>query len=313
MGGEFLYRPESLVWLDGYQALRRWREENDITGLFAVPYETETEVGVTKTFPLGRWVHQQRRALRADELDTHRKILLDEASMVWEPGDEAWETKLAALRSYHRAHGHLAPRQDTVWGETETEAQPIGQHLANLRRKGGLGKNAERAAERAKQLTAIDPDWNCPWPLDWQRHHRVLADLVDADGTLPEIQPGVLFEGDDLKRWIRRQANSWAELSQEQQKRLTALGLKPIERPAPAPAAKRKTSAAFQRGVAALAQYFAREGTTEVTRSHRERIVVDGQDHELALGVWYANQKQRRDKITPDQRGALAELGVDWA
>lgn len=136
--------------------------------------------------------------------------------MVWEPGDEAWETKLAALRSYRRAHGHMAPRQDAVWGEGNNELVPIGQLMANVRRKGGLGKDAERPEERAEQLTAIDEDWNCPWPLDWQRHHRVLADLVDADGVLPEIQPGVLFEGDDLGRWRQRQASNWAQLSTEQ-------------------------------------------------------------------------------------------------
>lgn len=58
---------------------------------------------------------------------------------------------------------------------------PIGQHMANLRRKGGLGKDAERATLRAEQLTAIAPDWNCPWPLDWQRHYKVLADLADTE------------------------------------------------------------------------------------------------------------------------------------
>ncbi|WP_228984766.1 helicase associated domain-containing protein, partial [Streptomyces sp. DH12] len=67
-----VYRPESLVWLQGYQALLRWRKENKITGLYAVPYDTEVEVGVTKAFPLGRWVHQQRRALRAGELEPRR-------------------------------------------------------------------------------------------------------------------------------------------------------------------------------------------------------------------------------------------------
>lgn len=40
-----VFRPESLVWLDGYQALRRWREEHEITGLFAVPYDTMVEAG----------------------------------------------------------------------------------------------------------------------------------------------------------------------------------------------------------------------------------------------------------------------------
>ncbi|MGC9443105.1 Helicase associated domain protein [Streptomyces sp. WG5] len=307
-----VYRPESLVWLEGYQALLRWRAENEITGLYAVPYDVEVEVGVTKNFPLGRWVHQQRKALRAGELDPHRKELLDapEAGMVWEPGEEAWENKLAALRSYQRATGHLAPRQDAVWGEGEAMV-PIGQHMANLRRKGGLGKNPERAAERAKQLAAIDPDWNCPWPLDWQRHYRILADLVEADGSLPDIQPGVQFEGDDLGKWLQRQRRSWAELSEEQQQRLARLGVTPAEQPAPAPAAKNggKTSA-FQRGLAALTQYIQREGRTVVGRAHVEEL-PDGSA--IKLGVFLSNQKARRDRLNATQRAALAELGYTWA
>jgi hypothetical protein len=125
--------------------------------------------------------------------------------------------------------------------------------MANLRRKGGLGKDPDRAAARAAQLAAIDEDWNCTWPLDWQRHYRVLADLVDADGTLPDIQPGVQFQGDDLGRWLARQARDWTQLTAEQQERLTGLGVKPTQRPTPAPAAKRATKGmgkaqqAFQR------------------------------------------------------------------
>ncbi|WP_030619304.1 DEAD/DEAH box helicase [Streptomyces fulvoviolaceus] len=319
-----VYRPDSLVWLEGYQALLRWRKKHHITGLYAVPYDTETEVGVTKDFPLGRWVHQQRKALRAGEMEERRKELLDaeEAGMVWEPGEEAWETKLAALRSYHRATGHLAPRQDAVWGEGDAMV-PVGQHAANLRRKGGLGKDAERAAERAKQLAAIDPDWNCPWPLDWQRHYRVLADLVDADGVLPEIQPGVLFEGDDIGRWLQRQKQpgTWAQLSTEQQDRLSGLGVQPAEAPSPAPAAARATKGlgkaqqAFQRGVQALAQWVEREGADRpVPRGHGEEITVDGEAEPVVvkLGVWVSNTKARRDKLAPDQRDALVALGVDW-
>ncbi|HCA87777.1 MAG TPA: helicase [Streptomyces sp.] len=320
-----VYRPESLVWLEGYQALIRWRKENEITGLHAIPYDVEVEVGATKAFPLGRWIHQQRKALRAGELEERRKLLLDapEAGMVWEPGEEAWENKLAALRSYRKATGHLAPRQDAVWGEGEGEAMvPIGQHLANLRRKGGLGKDPERAAERAQQLTAIDPDWDCPWPLDWQRHYRVLADLVDADGHLPEIRPGVLFEGDDIGRWLERQKNpvTWAQLLPEQQERLTALGIKPAQAPYHAPAAARtakgpsKAQQAFQRGLAALTQWVEREGDRPVPRGHSEEIAVDGEEPVVVkLGVWISNTKSRRDKLTQEQLGALRELGVDWA
>ncbi|MFB6791891.1 Helicase associated domain protein [Streptomyces olivaceus] len=324
-----VYRPESLVWLEGYQALLRWRKENQITGVHAVPYDVGVEVGVTKDFPLGRWVHQQRKALRAGELEERRKTLLDlpEAGMLWEPGEEAWEAKLAALRSYRRATGHLAPRQDAVWGEGETML-PIGQYMANLRRKSGLGKDPKRAAERAQQLAAIDADWNCPWPLNWQRHHRVLADLVDADGGLPEIQPGVLMDGDDIGRWLQGQSQpvAWARLSTEQQERLSELGVKPVLATSvlaasPAPAAKGSTkgsgkaSQAFQRGLAALAQWIEREGRRPVPRGHSERITVDGEAEPVAvrLGVWISNTRARRDRLTGGQLEALRELGIDWA
>ncbi|WP_435619298.1 Helicase associated domain protein, partial [Streptomyces griseorubens] len=322
-----VYRPESLVWLEGYQALLRWRKENEITGLYAVPYDVEVEVGATKAFPLGRWVHQQRKALRAGELEERRKELLDlpEAGMVWEPGEEAWENKLAALRSYRRAMGHLAPRQDAVWGEGEAMV-PVGQHMANLRRKGaknGLGKDPKRAAVRAQQLAAVDPDWDCPWPLHWQRHYRVLADLVDADGHLPEIQPGVLFEGDDLGKWLERQKNpgTWAQLLPEQQERLSKLGVQPAQAPSPATATARttkgpsKAQAAFQRGLAALTQWVEREGDRPVPRDHAEEIAVDDETDPVTvkLGVWVSNTKTRRDKLTAEQRDALRELGVQWA
>ncbi|MFD8915978.1 Helicase associated domain protein [Streptomyces sp. NPDC059575] len=320
-----VYRPESLVWLEGYQALLRWRAENQITGVYAVPYDVEVEVGATKAFPLGRWVHQQRKALRADELEERRKTLLDapEAGMVWEPGEEAWENKLAALRSYRRATGHLAPRQDAAWGEGEAMV-PVGQHMANLRRKGGLGKDAERAAERAKQLIAVDEDWNCPWPLNWQRHYRVLADLVDADGVLPAIEPGVLFEGDDLGKWLQRQKNpgTWAQLLPEQQERLSKLGVRPAEAPFPAPATARaakdpnKAQAAFQRDLAALTQWVEREGANRpVPRGHSEEITVHGETESVIvkLGVWVSNTKSRWDKLTVDQQAAIAALGLPWA
>jgi superfamily II DNA or RNA helicase len=332
-----VYRPESLVWLEGYQALLRWRKENEITGLYAVPYDVEVEVGATKSFPLGRWVHQQRKALRAGELEERRKTLLDapEAGMVWEPGEEAWENKLAALRSYRRATGHLAPRQDAVWDDPAGGGTvPIGQYMANLRRKGGLGKDPERAEQRAAQLAAIDPDWNCPWPLNWQRHYRVLADLVDADGHLPYIAGGVFFNGDDIGtwRWRQQEPGTWAQLRPEQRERLAALGIKgaslpvaaatPAElRPAPAAVlkgpkkARSKAEAAFQRGLAALAQWVEKEGQRPVPRSTVVEVAADSEAEPVPvkLGVWLSNTKSRREKLTVEQRAALAALGMDWA
>jgi hypothetical protein len=199
--------------------------------------------------------------------------------------------------------------------------------MANLRRKGaknGLGKDPKRAEQRAAQLTAIDPDWNCPWPLDWQRHYRVLADLVDADGSLPDIAPGVLMDGDDIGKWLQQQKQPavWARLLPEQQERLTTLGIKPLEAPSPAPAGRRATKGpskahqAFQRGLAALAQWVEREGADRpVPRGHAEEITVDDEADPVVvkLGVWVSNTRARRDKLAQEQLDALRELGVEWA
>ncbi|MFF4551204.1 Helicase associated domain protein [Streptomyces sp. NPDC001435] len=326
-----VYRPESRVWLEGFQALRRWRAEHGITGLYAVPYDTEVAVGVTDSYPLGRWVHQQRKARRTGDLDAHRIQQLDVEGMVWEPGEEAWENRLALLRSYHHAHGHLAPRQDALWEGPDPDGPdgtsvPIGQLIANLRRPHGLGKNPERAQTRAAQLTAIDTDWNCPWPLDWQRHHRILAALAadEPGGRLPDINPGVMYDGDDLGAWLQRQRRNWTELSEEQQQRLTALGIAATQRLAPPPTAKahgkadRRPSAAFQRGVAALSQFIAREGHHRVPRTHTETVAVESPGRgpstsvPVRLGVFMSNTRTRRDRLTEPQRTALTELGIEW-
>lgn len=247
--------------------------------------------------------------------------------MVWEPGEEAWENKLAALRSYRQATGHLAPRQDAVWGEGEAMV-PIGQHLANLRRKGGLGKDPKRAAVRAAQLTAIDEDWNCPWSLNWQRHYRVLADLVDADGVLPYIAPGVVMDGDDIGAWRWKQQNAGvqAQLMPQQRERLAKLGIPIAELPSPAPATARtpkesskspsRAQEAFQRGLAALTLWVEREGTERpVPRGAVVEIAVDEETEPVPvkLGVWISNTKSRKDRLDTDQLTALAKLGMNWA
>ncbi|GAA2644196.1 helicase associated domain-containing protein [Streptomyces vastus] len=92
----------------------------------------------------------------------------------------------------------------------------------------------------------------------------------------------------------------------------------PVERPTPAPAAKSggKASAAFQRGVQALAQWVEREGANRPPpRGHSEKIAVDGETEPtvVKLGVWTSNTRARWDKLTQEQQAALAALGMPWA
>ncbi|MGV9558732.1 helicase associated domain-containing protein [Streptomyces sp. NPDC003522] len=111
-------------------------------------------------------------------------------------------------------------------------------------------------------------------------------------------------------------------MTAEQQDRLSKLGVQPAEVSSPAPAATRATNGAgkaeqaFQRGLAALAQWVEREGADRaVPRGHGEQITVDGEGESVAvkLGVWVSNARARWDKLSPEQQSALAALGVPWA
>ncbi|MFE9468715.1 Helicase associated domain protein [Streptomyces virginiae] len=78
----------------------------------------------------------------------------------------------------------------------------------------------------------------------------------------------------------------------------------------------RRAEQAFQRGLAALAQWVEREGAHRpVPRAHGEEIAVEGEEEPVTvkLGVWVSNTESRRDKLTANQHAALAKLGVDWA
>ncbi|MFE7328147.1 helicase associated domain-containing protein [Streptomyces sp. NPDC057565] len=151
------------------------------------------------------------------------------------------------------------------------------------------------------------------WTVDWQRHWVGLTALLAGGAGREEIVPGVTHRGDDIGRWLTRQTRDWAQLNEEQQQRLAALGVKPAARPQKASARSGpkagagKGSDAFTRGVAALAQYIQREEKTVVGRGHVEEL-PDGTT--VRLGVFLSNQKSRRDRLCEDQ---LAALGLEWA
>ncbi|WUT01456.1 Helicase associated domain protein (plasmid) [Streptomyces sp. NBC_00708] len=292
-------------WQRGYDAARRYyTREGDLD----VPYD-HTE----GAYPLGRWLSDQRRSFRAGTMNGERADELEELGIVWDIADAGFEENLAAARAYYAEAGTLAaPRHAT------TLDKPIGQWLTNLRRPDGLGKDTGRARRRAEQLAAIDPDWNprlLGWTVDWQRSYTGLAALLNAGNTLEDVQqPGVTYRGDDIGRWVLRQARDWAQLNTEQQRRLEKLGVRPR---ATAPAPTRGTakteggkgSEAFQRGVQALRQYIAREGTTVVGRQHVEEL-PDGTS--VRLGVFLSNHKTRRNRLTDNQLTTLTNLGLDW-
>lgn len=304
-------RPDSEIWLTGYNTLRSWVQEHGHT---RVPSDTTVKVGDDGTYALGTWVSEQRRAFKAGTLKAWRTDLLNEVGMVWSISDAAFWRNLNAARSYYATHSTLACPRNAVWDRV-----PLGQWLSNLRRTGGLGTNPVRADERRKALEAIDPEWNpTGWPVDWQRHYAATRVLLAEEQGGIELLPGVTVNGCDVGTWTTRQTDPtvWDTLSAEQRERLEALGLTRRTDTTPAAttaAGKSGKGSAFERGITALTQYAAREGHLKVPRQHTETILIDGQKHHIKAGVFLSNHKNRRNKLSTEQRAQLAALDINWA
>ncbi|MEU7124283.1 DEAD/DEAH box helicase [Streptomyces zaomyceticus] len=282
-------------WARGWAKLKAYVER---VGNARVPYGHRE--GAT---PLGQWVAEQRRAYAAGEMSGQRAQRLERLGMVWSVADERFQENLQAAKAYYEQHWTLcAPRTATMLD------RPIGQWLANLRRPGALAGKPEWEAA----LREVDEDWNPSWPAEWQRHYAVVREMLAEETILAYVEPGVTVHGMDIGKWLarQRQPEVWAALTDGQRERLQAIGVLPH---APVPEAPTKPSTApmnaFERGVAALAQYKARTGTLTVPRAHVE-VLPDGT--EVKLGVWIMNQKGRRAKLIPDRLAALANLGLDW-
>ncbi|EHM25925.1 helicase [Streptomyces sp. W007] len=296
-----LIEPEHANWRAGHRAAVAYRERE---GDLAVPYN-HVEGG----FPLGRWLSDQRRAMRAGTMLSGRAEDLEALDVVWDPADAAWEENLGAAKAYFAAYGTLAMPVTAMIMD-----RPIGQWLANARKKNGLGKDEARASRRAAALAAIDPDWNPDWPVDWQRHYAALKGAVAPGSMLGYVEPGAMVNGLDVGAWLVAQQNGWEGLSGKQRERLVQLGVRPPEKPVVAakarPAVGGARAEAFERGLVALAQYAEREGTVVVGRSWSEEL-PDGTS--VRLGVWLSNVKSRRAALTGEQLQRLAALGVEWA
>ncbi|MFI1370222.1 helicase associated domain-containing protein [Streptomyces griseochromogenes] len=286
-------------WARGWAALKKFTERE----LHArVPYGHRE--GAT---PLGQWVAEQRRAYGAGQMTGQRARRLEQLGMVWSVADERFQENLEAARAYYEQFWSLcAPRSATAL------SRPVGQWLSNLRRPGALDGHPDWETA----LKEIDEHWNPSWPADWQRHYAALRELVRDESHADIVLPGVTVHGMDIGKWLarQRQHTTWTSLMDRQRELLEAIGVTPLPPEQKTPAKPPKAvSGAFEKGVAALAQYKAREGHLKAPRGHTETIVVGGQEHTVKLGVFLSNTKSRRAKLTPERLAALAALGLEWA
>ncbi|MET9017776.1 helicase associated domain-containing protein [Streptomyces olivaceoviridis] len=110
-------------------------------------------------------------------------------------------------------------------------------------------------------------------------------------------------------RGVLAQRQGWDKLSPAQQWLLdSALGLEPAG-PAERPA-KLTADGKWALNLRAARQFHTREGHLRPARKHIERLDIDAEAVDIRLGTFLDNTRRRADKLTPDRRAELDQLGM---
>ncbi|MFJ1610447.1 helicase associated domain-containing protein [Streptomyces sp. NPDC088253] len=131
-----------------------------------------------------------------------------------------FETALAHARTWHAEHGHLAVPRDT-----RHDGYPLGMWLFSQRNR---AKQRARASlppsPHLSELTAIDPWWNPPWDLHWQRNYYRARDHIEA-GKPFDPAARIPAPSTVLGTWVTRACLRYHLLHPDQQQLLAALGI----------------------------------------------------------------------------------------
>ncbi|MFJ8449077.1 helicase associated domain-containing protein [[Kitasatospora] papulosa] len=131
-----------------------------------------------------------------------------------------FETALAHARAWHAEHGHLAAPRDT-----RNDGYPLGAWLFSQRNR---AKQRARAglppSPHLTELTAIEPWWNPPWDLHWQRNYYRARNHVEA-GRPFDPAARIPAPSTVLGTWVTRACLTYHRLHPDQQHLLNAIGI----------------------------------------------------------------------------------------
>ncbi|WP_327740465.1 Helicase associated domain protein (plasmid) [Streptomyces nojiriensis] len=257
-------------------------------------------------FALGRWINRARKAYAAGTLKPAQIKALEHLGIIWNLQTQAAERGLLHARNWADRHGHLAVAYNETIGD-----YAFGRWLTN--RRNTARTRAENGLEPDPTDTAlaeIDPCWNPPWPIGWQRLYYTARTYADASITLDDLPTDFLTDDDEpLGEWVRTQSTEYNTLHPEQLRLVGELGITLIESDDEPPqltgrAARQQRQ--LEQGLAAVAAFSEREGHVGI--SQRDTVTVDGE--EFKVGQWLKNLRKRWDTLPPQHLRAVTEAGL---
>jgi hypothetical protein len=261
----------------------------------------------------GEWLYLQ--CSQYDSLHPEQQRLLADIGITGEVARTArprraslqagFEAALEHARAYAAEHGHLAISGKTI----KYQGYPLGSWLTSQRNR---ARRARSATKRSLALDAIDPWWNPPWPLAWQRAYADVRRLVESGQQL-DASAGFLGIDAELARWLSQQRAAPQSLHPDQRRLLAEIGMvKRSERTPVAVGGDQDADAAgtMQDAGLASARCFAAE--------HGHLAVASDYVHNgYPLGRWLASQRMQDSRHTrssggPWPRGQLLAALDPW-
>ncbi|GAA2638719.1 helicase associated domain-containing protein [Streptomyces axinellae] len=173
------------------------------------PFDPAARIPAPSTV-LGSWI--TRACLQYDQLHPDQQHLLSTIGITaqtagrWPPSPRPrpHAEALTHARTWASEHGHLCPPIKTVH-----DGFPLGEWLNRQRE---LAKKRSSPSPTQQALATIDPWWNPPWPILWQRacHHAHTHPRHPA-----------------ARNWVHSQRRGWLLLHPDQQHLLVSIGIAP--------------------------------------------------------------------------------------
>ncbi len=267
---------------------------------------------------LGSWVKARRETFKTGKMPSDQIPLLEAV-----PG---WEWSVGSLGDFPRGLGAL-----TQFVEREGHARVPKSHVESfegadhnlgswVKARREAFKTGKMPLDQIPLLEAV-PGWEWPVPVTTDKVHQkdkvhqnfetmlpILARFADREGHTQVVFRHVeSFEGAEypLGRWVRATRASFDELPEEQVAALEAF-------PGWVWDVQAKREEAFERGLAALAQFVEREGHARVLGSHIESF--QGADYNLGLWVMGRRMRFKEGSLSTKQIATLEAFpGWKWA
>jgi len=279
---EFKWHPSGHRWRANYLALREYKER---FGNCRVPQKwKENKV-------LARWVAEQRRCRKRNQISEDRIQLLNELGFDWTGDVSSWEKRFQELCEYKERFGNT--RVPVKWPENPK----LGSWVTSQRYK---RRSSRLNPLYEKRLTDLGFEWELEGtitPASWDRMFQALLVFKAKHGHLR-----VRRETDDetLAQWIARQRRRYREnlLTATQVNRLQDIGFDFSGKVQP-------VQEQWERMFGELEKIYKVNGSL---RFHRNDNVP------VLLKRWCTQQRKLRSagQLSDHQIDRLTSVGFDW-